>query len=206
MAGQFSWVRAAVWGAGFFWGVAQLAERLTVNQEVAGSSPARGANFPAAFRDRLDSRIGVMSVPWLLYLELAQGPRCRLGGISLRLHRHPGCGEPVMGSPAPLADWAPRRQCGIHGVNTTCRTFALDLENAAGSRACDSSFFWQAPCTLAVGRTTRRAARMLLRRQERRGAIFRTAWPSSLLCSVIFFELGVGHAELTAASDNGVSL
>jgi hypothetical protein len=31
--------RAAARGAGFFWGVAQLAERLTVNQEVGGSNP-----------------------------------------------------------------------------------------------------------------------------------------------------------------------
>ena len=38
--GQFSQSAPPKWGAGFFWGVAQLAERLTVNQEVAGSNPA----------------------------------------------------------------------------------------------------------------------------------------------------------------------
>ena len=34
----------------FYSSVAQLVEQLTVNQLVAGSSPARGANYPVSLR------------------------------------------------------------------------------------------------------------------------------------------------------------
>ena len=34
----------------FYSSVAQLVEQLTVNQLVAGSSPARGANYPVSFK------------------------------------------------------------------------------------------------------------------------------------------------------------
>src|SRR5215831_19130324 len=40
--------------------VAQLVERLTVNQEVAGSSPARGANFFTHLRVPFPSRFQIL--------------------------------------------------------------------------------------------------------------------------------------------------
>src|SRR5712691_6559653 len=66
--------------------VAQLVERLTVNQEVAGSSPARGANilrhFRAGYFDTL--RNGARSVPPFWDARLVE--QC---GRDLRLDRRP---------------------------------------------------------------------------------------------------------------------